>query len=99
MKCYELGEICPDEILELSFEGEDQSTKHMRMLEHKTPLYSAENTFASIDSLASNNLSAPHTVKHDNQIEGTNSGFFVVARCKNSVTYTIVVNETVQLQS
>lgn len=42
LRAVNLGEISPDEILELSFDDDDLSTKHIRMPNHKTHLYTSQ---------------------------------------------------------
>ena len=50
MRSFALGEICPDEILELSFEDEDLTAKHLRMQPPKTNLTTSQ-TGVSITSI------------------------------------------------
>lgn len=52
MRSFTLGEVCPDEILELSFEDEDLTAKHLRMQPPKTNLATSQ-TGALITSMDS----------------------------------------------
>jgi hypothetical protein len=55
MRSFEVGEFCPDEILELSFEEDDLTGKHVRMQMPKTNLATSQTgvSMATIESSTS----------------------------------------------
>ena len=89
LRSVEIGEICPDEILELSFEEDDLTAKHVRMQQPKTNLTTSQTgvSMASIDSSTSQNISE----------RVPSSAYLVTARCKNNSEYKLKIKDSVEL--
>jgi hypothetical protein len=90
LRSVDLDNLCPDEILELSFDDEDLSAKHIRMHNTKSNLYTSQTgpSVATIESSASLDFS---------ERVSSSQTYLINARCKNNMEYALRISDSVEI--